>query len=258
MALIGGAQLVLDRLTRQVGDRALVDEVSATAAAGEVVGVLGPNGSGKSTLLRMVYRAQRPDGGRVLLDGEDVWAHSQRWVAQRIGVVLQDMPGDFPLTVRDVVMMGRFAGKRTLDSVGEEDRRLVDAAVRLVELVELVDQPFGLLSGGERQRVLIARALVTQARLLVMDEPTNHLDIHHQLGTLDLVRRLGVTVLVALHDLNLAARYCDRIYLLDQGRLAAAGEPEAVLTPPVLGDIYQVSVQIQTHPTAGTPLVVIL
>lgn len=258
MAVIGGARLVLDGLTRRVGGRALVDEVSATADAGEVVGVLGPNGSGKSTLLRMVYRAQRPDGGRVLLDDEDVWSRSQRWAAQRIGVVLQDMPGDFPLTVRDVVMMGRFAGKRALDSVDEEDRVLVDAAVRLVELTELVDRPFGLLSGGERQRVLIARALVTQARLLVMDEPTNHLDIHHQLGTLDLVRRLGMTVLVALHDLNLAARYCDRICLLDQGKLVAAGEPEGVLTPAILGEVYRVPVQIQAHPTAGTPLVVVL
>ncbi|WP_406296332.1 ABC transporter ATP-binding protein [Embleya sp. NBC_00888] len=252
------ARLVLDDVTFAIGGRPLVDAVSLTVEPGEVVGLLGPNGSGKSTLLRSVYRVNRPTSGRVLLDGEDVWTHSARWAARRIGTVLQDMPTDFPLTVRDVVAMGRSAHKGLLDPDDATDRAIVAAAVELLELADLTERAFALLSGGERQRALVARALVQQPGLLVLDEPTNHLDIHHQLALLRLVRRLGVSVLVALHDLNLAAMFCDRICLLANGREVATGTPAQVLTAPTIERVYRIETDIRTHPRTGTPLVVVL
>ncbi|MFI1380937.1 ABC transporter ATP-binding protein [Embleya sp. NPDC020886] len=252
------ARLVLDEVGFAVGGRKLVDAVSLTVAPGEVFGLLGPNGSGKSTLLRSVYRVNRPTSGRVLLDDEDVWTHSARWAARRIGTVLQDMPTDFPLTVRDVVAMGRSAHKGLLDPDDAGDRAIVTAAVELLELDGLTERAFASLSGGERQRALVARALVQQPGLLVMDEPTNHLDIHHQLGLLRLVRRLGVSVLVALHDLNLAAMFCDRVCLLADGRPVASGTPAEVLTARTIERVYRIETEIRTHPRTGTPLVVVL
>jgi iron complex transport system ATP-binding protein len=179
-------------------------------------------------------------------------------MGRRIGTVLQDMPTDFPLTVRDVVAMGRSAHKGLLDPDNATDRAIVDAATGLLELTDLTDRPFSLLSGGERQRVLVARALVQQPGLLVLDEPTNHLDIHHQLSLLRLIRRLGVTVLVALHDLNLAAMFCDRLCLLSAGHQVATGTPAQVLTPQTLRTVYRIQTHITPHPRTGTPLVVIL
>lgn len=253
---MSGAALTVDSVTCELGGRRVVEEVSLQVAPGEVVGLLGPNGSGKSTLLRAVYRVRRPTGGRVLLDGTDVWTRRPGWVARRIGVVLQDMPGDFPLTVREVVMMGRSAGKRAFEPDDDRDRALTEAALGVFDLTGLAHRRFAQLSGGERQRALIARAVVARPGLLVMDEPTNHLDVHHQLGVLERVRELGCTALVALHDLNLAARFCDRICLLDGGRLVASGTPGEVLSAAVLEPVYRVPVLVQPHPVTGGPLVV--
>jgi len=256
--MTGQARLEIRNLTRRIGQRTLVDKVSLQVAPGEVAGVLGPNGSGKSTLLRMVYRTQRPDDGDVLLDDTDVWTMSARHAARHIGTVPQDTPGDFPLSVRDVISMARVASKQLLEPTNQSDRVLVDTAAELFGLSELLDRRFGELSGGERQRVLIARALAAQPRLLVMDEPTNHLDIAHQIGVLQLARELGVTALIALHDLNLAARFCDTICLLRSGSLVGADTPENLLTPTTVQQVYDVPVDIQTHPTTHRPLVVIL
>ncbi|WP_305094573.1 ABC transporter ATP-binding protein [Prescottella sp. R16] len=244
-------------VTVEIGGRTLVDGVSIVAEPGSVVGVLGPNGSGKSTFLRTIFRSLRPDAGHVRLDGTDVWAESVKWSARQTAVVLQETPSDFPLTCAEIVRMGRTAHKRLLDADTAADAALCAAAMELAEVTHLADRVFSHLSGGERQRVLIARALVQQPRVLIMDEPTNHLDLHHQLSLLDLTTRLDTTVIVALHDLGLAARFCDTVVLLDGGRVVAQGAPADVFTVERIRDVYRVDVQIIEHPTTGRPHVLL-
>jgi iron complex transport system ATP-binding protein len=232
--------------------------VSLDVRPGEVVALVGPNGAGKSTLLRTFYRALRPASGRVTLDGEDVWRMTGRRLARRLAAVLQEAPGDFELTVYDVVAMGRTPYKRAFQGDDADDRSIVLGALAELDVADLAEAPFDRLSGGEKQRVLIARALTQQAGTMVLDEPTNHLDLRHQLDALRLVRRLGVTAVVALHDLNLAAAFCDRICVMDTGRLVAVGPPDQVLTPELLAEVYRVDAEVSPHPRTGLPQISVL
>ncbi|MFF4239293.1 ABC transporter ATP-binding protein [Actinomadura geliboluensis] len=234
-----------------IGGRPLVDRVSLTAAPGEVVGLVGPNGAGKSTLLRTFYRARRPTSGRVLLDGDDIWRMPGKHLARRLAAVLQETPGDFELTVRDVVAMGRTPHKRAFQGDDAADRAVITEALAELEAAHLADAPFDRLSGGEKQRVLIARALAQRTGTLVLDEPTNHLDLRHQIDALRLVRRLGATAVIALHDLNLAGAHCDRLCVLHAGRLVASGTPAEVLTPGLLAEVYRVNADVRPHPRTG-------
>lgn len=244
--------LSLNNVSFAAGGRTLVRDISLDVKPGEMVGLLGPNGAGKSSLLRTIYRTNRPSSGQVLVNGKDVWQQSANWAARHVGAVLQDMPADFPLTVQDVVAMGRAAHKRLLEPDTAHDRALIEAAIELLQLVPFRDRLFRTLSGGERQRVLVARALVQQPAVLVLDEPTNHLDIHHQLQLLRFVRGLGITVIAALHDLNLAAMFCDRLCLLDQGEMAALGTPEQVLTEHNLASIFRITATLTRNPATDT------
>lgn len=250
--MIPPGHLALEDVCVSAGGVSLVAGVSLEAAPGEMLGLLGPNGAGKSSLLRTVYRMTRPSAGRVLVNGQDVWRKSTNWVARHVGAVLQDMPADFPLTVRDVVTMGRSAHKAILEPDTPHDAALIDAAIALQRLDTMQHRPFRTLSGGERQRVLLARALVQQPQILVLDEPTNHLDIRYQLSLLRFVRETGVTVIAALHDLNMAAMFCDRLCLMDRGGVVAQGTPEEVLTADRISDVYGIDALIQRHPVSGT------
>ena len=218
--------------------------VSLAARAGRVVGLIGPNGSGKTTLLRILYSALTPLGGAVLVDDQPVSTLSSRELPQRIAVVAQEAPPELPVTVAEMVLLGRAPHRSALQAYTAEDHRIAAAALRRVGVRELADRDFGTLSGGERQRTLIARALAQEAGHLLLDEPTNHLDIHYQHEILELVRGLEVTTIVVLHDLNLAARYCDELVLLDRGRVVVGGPPADVLTPDVLEPVYRLSVRV--------------
>ncbi|MGW4272728.1 ABC transporter ATP-binding protein [Streptomyces seoulensis] len=251
-------ELHVEGLTLTAGARRLVHDVTLAAREGETIGLVGPNGSGKSSLLRAVYRVLRPETGRVLVDGADAWSLSPRRLARTLAAVVQDPPSGIDLTVREVVAMGRTPHKRLLSGDTAEDVALIDAALSSVDAVTLADRLFERLSGGERQRVLIARALAQQPSLLVLDEPTNHLDIRHQLEILTALRRLSATVLVALHDLNLAAYYCDRLYVLRDGGVVASGPPQEVLTARLLAEVYEVSAEVAVHPRTGRPHVTFL
>jgi len=254
MTLTAGT-LALKGITVEVSGKRIVEDISFDVTRGEMLGILGPNGAGKSTVLRTIYGVTRPSAGRVLVNDEDVQRHSAAWVARNVGAVLQDMPADFPLTVRDVVAMGRSAHKGLLEPDTPHDAALIDAALELQRLSTLKDRAFRTLSGGERQRALLARALVQQPGVLVLDEPTNHLDIRSQLSLLTFVRDLGLTIVAALHDLNLAAMFCDRICLVDAGRIVATGPPEKVLTAARISDVYGVDMLVQRHPRTGSVVV---
>ncbi|QXE36649.1 ABC transporter ATP-binding protein [Streptomyces sp. GMY02] len=257
-APVPAAELRVEALSYETDGRLLVDRVGLTAAPGETVGLVGPNGSGKTTLLRCVYGTLRPTAGRALLDGDDLHTMAPKARARRVAAVPQDGRVDFELTVREVVAMGRSPHKRFWEADTAADTALATAALDRVGIAPLADRAFPSLSGGERQRALIARALVQRPALLVLDEPTNHLDIRHQLDVLTLISRSGTTNLLALHDLNLAAYYCDRIHVLQDGRIVASGPPRSVLTPELLAEVYGVTAEITTHPVTGAPSVVYL
>lgn len=238
------SSLRVEGLGWSVRGRQIIDEIDLDVQPGEFLGLLGPNGSGKSTLLRCVYRFLRPSRGRVLLDDADVWAARSRWVAQRMAVVTQDLPADFDYTVAELVEMGRTPHLENTARTRPGDHSAVAEAMERAGVAGLRHRVVSTLSGGERQRVLLARALAQQPRLLVLDEPTNHLDVRHQFALLDLVAALGVTVVAALHDLNLAAAYCDRFAVLDAGRVVTLGKPGDVLTRELLADVYGVDATV--------------
>ena len=235
------------------GEQALLDGIDLAVGDGQLVGLIGPNGSGKTSLLRCAYRFQRPDQGSVELDGEALWSRSPRWCAQRVAVVLQEFPQDFGLTVAEVAAMGRTPHKGLFDGDDQADVALVEQALARVGLTEHKCQAFAHLSGGEKQRVLLARALVQQPTLLILDEPTNHLDPRYQLELLRLIKTLGLATLASFHDLNLAAAFCDRLYVLDHGRVVANGTPAEVLTEALLAEVYGVQALVDRHPLAGHP-----
>src|SRR4051812_7293022 len=238
----------VQQVSWSVEERTIVDRVLLDVQPGEFVGLLGPNGSGKSTLLRTIYRVLRPDAGLIALNGDDVWKLSAREVAQRTAVVMQERGSDFDFTVLEMVLLGRNPYKKLFDQETKADYRLAEEALRQTDLLPFAKRDFHTLSGGEKQRVLVARALVQQARFLVLDEPTNHLDIRYQLEILTLVKCLKVTTLAALHDLNLAAAFCDRIFLLQDGRVVASGAPEQVLQPQTIRAVYHVDACVDLHP----------
>ncbi|MEU9983140.1 ABC transporter ATP-binding protein [Streptomyces sp. NPDC050856] len=241
----------IDGLTVEIAGARLVEDVTLRAGAGQLVGLVGPNGSGKSTLLRCVYRALLPSAGTVRLDGEDLHAMSAREGARQLAALPQEVSAAFDFTVAEMVAMGRLPHQRSVARTSEEDRRACETALVRVGAAHLADRGFLTLSGGERQRVLIARALAQQPRVLVLDEPTNHLDIAQQLEVLALARGSGLTVLTALHDLNLAAVHCDLLYVIDSGRIVASGAPHDVLTPELLAEVFGVRAHRVPHPETG-------
>ncbi|AJE82829.1 Iron-chelate-transporting ATPase [Streptomyces albus] len=252
------AALALDALTYTTGGATLLDGVDLTVAPGETVALVGPNGSGKTTLLRCVYGALTPTGGRVRLDGTDLAGLSARQRALRIAAVPQDGHSGQEFTAAQIVAMGRSPHKRFWEADTAADVARAAGALDRVGAGHLAAEPFGRLSGGERQRVLLARTLVQEPALLVLDEPTNHLDIRYQLEVLALVRSLRTSSLLALHDLNLAAHYCDRLHVLAGGRTVAEGPPAEVLTAELLAAVYGVRAEVSVHPRTGSPTVTYL
>ncbi|TYL45701.1 ABC transporter ATP-binding protein [Nocardioides sp. BGMRC 2183] len=228
----------------RIGPASIVEGVSLRPAEGSVVGLLGPNGSGKTSLLRMLAGLRRPTSGRVCFDGVDLTELSRRELARRVALVEQDVSTDQDPTVREVIGLGRIPHRPAWSGDRAADRSMVAEAAATTDVADRLDRRYSTLSGGERQRVQIARALAQEPSVLLLDEPTNHLDVRHQLELLSLVRRTPVTVVAALHDLNLAASFCDRLLVLAEGRVVADGPPREVLTDALVEEVYGVRARV--------------
>jgi iron complex transport system ATP-binding protein len=251
--------LSIDDLTIRYEARTVLRGVSLDVHAGEVLALIGPNGVGKSTLLHACSGTLKPIGGRVLIDGRDAQRLRVEERAKLIAVVPQAVRLPEVFNVGETVLMGRTPYLGWLGRESAADRSAVQAALERTATLDLADRPLGELSGGEQQRVMIARALAQSARILLLDEPTAHLDLKHQANVLslvgDLAHRENYAVLIALHDLNLAAQYADRVALLSNGAVAAIGSPEAVLTAENLSPAYGLHITVYEHPAHGAPLV---
>ena len=236
-----------------------IEELSFDIAAGEIVGVIGPNSSGKTTLIRLLTRVLEPGSGEIRLEGVPVRRLSRVDLARRVAVVPQGILPQFPFTVGELVLMGRYPHDPGRYFESPRDRTVAREAMEATGVLELADLPLDDLSGGERQRAVIARALAQEPRLLVLDEPTAHLDLRYQVEAATLLRRLnrelGMSVLLVSHDLNLAAEVCDRLLLLNAGRAAAIGSPETVLDDALLAAVFGCEVVVDKSETTRRPIV---
>ena len=242
------AHINVERLSLTLGVNAILRDISFTVECGSLTGIVGPNGAGKSSLLRAIYchRYDQPASltGQVMIAGHPVHKMNRRERACKIAVVLQESALPFEVSVREVLATGLTPRKPLLSFTSRDDTQLIERIAADLDVMRFIDRDFGSLSGGEKQRVLIARALVQQPQILLLDEPTNHLDIQHQIETLSLVRSLGVTVLLTIHDLNMAGAYCDQLLVLNKGQLVANGEPDQVLNSELIQDVFQVSADV--------------
>ena len=235
-----------------IGKKEIVKKVSFNVNDGGFVGVIGPNGSGKSTLLKAIYRVLKATGGSIKIMGDEVRSLTLRESALRTAVVAQHNYYNFDFTVMDVVLMGRAPHKQNMEMDNAEDIEIAKNSLKVIGMEDFEERDFYTLSGGEQQRVILARALTQQTPFVILDEPTNHLDIKYQLQLMDAIKDLeGLTVLCALHDLNIAAAYCDTLILMKDGKIYAIGSPEEIITPENIKNVYGVDATIERNKTTG-------
>lgn len=241
-------KLIVNALNYEVDDHPILQDLSVCIEEASFVGLLGPNGCGKSTLLKNIYRTLKPSSGTVFLDGNCISEYSNKAFARKIAVMGQENHIEFDMDVLDMVLLGRYAHTKLFSSISQKDREIALEALQEVGMLPYAERNFLSLSGGEKQRVIIARALAQQAEVLILDEPTNHLDICYQFQILDVLKKQkNRTILAALHDMNLAAMYCDRILMMHQGKIVCLGTPEEVLTKENIKQYFGVNAQIDVH-----------
>ena len=245
--------ITAENIKMKIGDNEILKGVSIDSKNREFVGIIGPNGSGKSTLLKSIYRILKPNDGCIKLGDMDISKMSIKESAKKMAVVSQHNYYNFDFTVKEVVSMGRSPHKKNLERDNIEDFEIVKESLQKVGMSEFSNRSFSTLSGGEQQRVILARALAQKTPCLILDEPTNHLDIKYQLSLLNIVKSLDLTVIAAIHDLNSAAMYCDRLFGMKDGQIVASGTPQDILTKELIKEIYEIDVEIikdsknQTH-----------
>lgn len=244
-------RMEIKELTFSYGEKEAIDHITLHVNEGEFVGVIGPNGSGKSTVLKNVYRGLSPDSGTIILDGENLLKMPYKKSARKLAVVGQENEVPFNFLVEEIVAMGRTPHKKLFDIDSPHDKEIVQHALWHLGMENMAKRNYLNLSGGEKQRVIIARAIAQECDFFILDEPTNHLDISYQIQIFDFIKRLKVTVLSAIHDLNMAALYCDRIYVLKEGKIVHEGTPEEVLTSENIFDVYGVRSSVIKHPITG-------
>ena len=245
--------ITAENIKMKIGDNEILKGVSIDSKNREFVGIIGPNGSGKSTLLKSIYRILKPNDGCIKLGDMDISKMSIKESAKKMAVVSQHNYYNFDFTVKEVVSMGRSPHKKNLERDNIEDFEIVKESLQKVGMSEFSNRSFSTLSGGEQQRVILARALAQKTPCLILDEPTNHLDIKYQLSLLNIVKSLDLTIISAIHDLNIASMYCDRLFVMKDGQIVASGTPQDILTKELIKEIYEIDVEIikdsknQTH-----------
>jgi len=251
--------LQVEAVTLGYGDRVVVESLDLLVPSGRITCIVGANACGKSTLLRAMARLLAPRSGRVVLDGKDLHAMPTKQVARTLGLLPQSPIAPEGIVVADLVSRGRHPHQGMLTRWTAQDDEAVAEALRMTDTLELADRTVDELSGGQRQRAWIAMALAQRTDILLLDEPTTFLDISHQVDVLDLLTDLnrgrGTTIVMVLHDLNLAARYADHLIAVSAGRLHAAGGPRDVLTPEMVQDVFGMQSQVILDPVSGKPLV---
>ena len=238
--------MVLDisSLSFNFGSKNILADIDLSIKNNGIVGIIGPNGSGKSTLLKCIYRVLKPKTGTIFIDGKNINDYQFKETAKKMAVVAQHNDTHFDFNVLEMVLIGRSPHKKFMERDSAEDIELAYKALEQVNMKDFADRNFSSLSGGEKQRIILARALVQNTDCLILDEPTNHLDIKHQLHFMSLAKNLKITVISAIHDLNIAAMYCDKIYALKEGQIIAAGSVSEVITEEVIKTLYDVEAKI--------------
>jgi iron complex transport system ATP-binding protein len=250
--------IAIDTLTLGYGSTTILDTLSLTIPRGKITVLAGPNGCGKSTLLRAIRRLHKPSAGRILLETTDISKLGERMLARQIGLLAQSPSAPEDMTVEELVRLGRYPHQSMLQPWSPDDTRALETAMAGTSVAHLRERHLGSLSGGQLQRVWIAMVLAQETEIVCLDEPVNHLDMSHQLDCLDLVRQLnsqfGRTVVLVLHDLNLAARYADQLVFLRDGVVAASGRPEELMTEGLIARVFDVDAIVITDPAYGRPL----
>ncbi len=251
-------KLEVKDITYSIDGKTIVDSVSLEIEEGCFMGLVGPNGCGKSTLLKSIYRTYKPDSGVVYIDGKSTDDMTNRELARELSVMQQENNIEFDMTVFDMAMLGRFAHQKMFGNDMLRERELVRQALKEVGMAGYEERSFLSLSGGEKQRTLVARALVQKAPMIILDEPTNHLDIGYQYQIMSILKKQNLTVFSSVHDLNIAACYCDRIILMKAGKIVDVGTPEEMFVPDKIKYLFGVDTQITTNAATGKPNIMFL
>ena len=241
-------------ITYSIDGKLIIDGIDISVKEGEFVGIVGPNGCGKSTLLKNIYKVYTPDSGAAYIDGEEIFKMSNKKTAKKMSVMQQENLVDFDMTVYDMAMLGRFAHQKMFS----EDREIVLEYLKEVGLEGYEKRHFLSLSGGEKQRTLLARALSQKAPLIILDEPTNHLDIGYQYQIMNILKRQKLTTLCCVHDLNVAATYCDRIILMKKREVFKIGTPREMLTSENIKELFHIDTQIVENEKTGSINIIFL
>ncbi|AJY74365.1 ABC transporter ATP-binding protein [Paenibacillus beijingensis] len=251
-------RLVTEQLHIGYGNRTIVEDLNLHIPDGKITALVGANGSGKSTILKTMARIMKPEAGQVLLDGKSIQRRSTKEVATQLAILPQHPTAPDGLTVAELVSYGRFPHQRGIGSLSADDRKAIRWALEVTGMAEFDSRPVDQLSGGQRQRAWIAMSIAQDTEILFLDEPTTFLDMAHQLEVLHLLRRLnreeGRTIVMVVHDLNHAAQYAEHVVAIKQGRIAAEGAPESVITCDMLRDVFGVEAEIVTAPGTGLPV----
>lgn len=237
-------EIKIENLKIKFSDRDILKGISLNFPEHKFTGIIGPNGSGKSTMLKCIYRVLKPDSGTIYLNGKELEKYTVKESARMQAVMAQHNYYNFDFDVMEVVLMGRSPYKNAMDADNAEDYAIASESLRIVGMEDFADCSFSSLSGGEQQRVMLARALTQKTECLILDEPTNHLDIKYQIQLLNIIKKHGLTVIAALHDLNMAAMYCDELIAMKNGHIVKCGAPAELLTSEFIYKLYEVRSEV--------------